>query len=105
MPSQESEVPHKQNAQEDEDWVIDDFEYSALPDDEDDDGVIIESKQEVPPPLVLLDIGDPMPQEHIDKIKEIMSKINISHTPEWAKVIPEEAWMPRVVSPPKDKDA
>ncbi|KAJ2156219.1 hypothetical protein GGF46_005339 [Coemansia sp. RSA 552] len=41
--------------------------------------------------------GRRMPAEHVDQIKNIMAGVKLSNgaVPEWAKRIPEEAWMPR----------
>ncbi|KAJ2773897.1 hypothetical protein IWQ57_001076 [Coemansia nantahalensis] len=40
---------------------------------------------------------DEMPAEHVAQIRHIMAGIQLSEdaTPEWAKRIPESAWMPR----------
>ncbi|KAG1465993.1 hypothetical protein G6F55_000774 [Rhizopus delemar] len=77
------------------------FGYQQLPQDEEDGWEPLESdneeEEETQGPLnIRLDSSQKIDAETSDLIKAIMSKIEISNVPEWAKSIPESSWMPNV---------
>ncbi|KAJ2652599.1 hypothetical protein IWW40_001085 [Coemansia sp. RSA 1250] len=51
----------------------------------------------VPLQVDVAESGSRMPPEHIDQIKSIMANVQLSDKaiPEWAKRVPEHAWMPK----------
>ncbi|KAI8322773.1 hypothetical protein GQ54DRAFT_297172 [Martensiomyces pterosporus] len=56
-----------------------------------------QAPEQIAPIEVRIDSKNRMPAEHIDQIKGIMAGIQISDQaiPEWAKRVPESAWMPK----------
>ncbi|KAG0952847.1 hypothetical protein G6F29_003361 [Rhizopus arrhizus] len=77
------------------------FWYQQLPQNEEGGWELLESdneeEEETQGPLnIRLDPSQKIDAETSDLIKTIMSKIEISNVPEWAKSIPESSWMPNV---------
>ncbi|KAI9365216.1 hypothetical protein BD770DRAFT_406462 [Pilaira anomala] len=96
--------------QSDDDEDEDNFGYAMLPQDEDDEeGTNMyqalesdeeeEDVQDIQDPFTIeVSSSDSLNPETTDLIKSIMANIQLSDEaiPEWAKKIPESAWLPRV---------
>ncbi|CAO3614241.1 unnamed protein product [Mucor fragilis] len=106
------EVQEQQSQANDSDEEDDDdcmFGYQQLPQDDDDDENMYgqlasedddddENQGDIKDPLeIAVAEADQIQPETSDLIKSIMSNIKLSEDaiPEWAKKIPEEAWLPR----------
>ncbi|KAI8078235.1 uncharacterized protein B0P05DRAFT_571892 [Gilbertella persicaria] len=76
-------------------------EYQPIPQDEAYQPLTSdneEEQEEQGPLMIKLDDSNKLNSETSDLIKSIMSHIQLSNEaiPDWAKKIPEEAWLPRV---------
>ncbi|PHZ09604.1 uncharacterized protein RHIMIDRAFT_261842 [Rhizopus microsporus ATCC 52813] len=70
------------------------FGYQLLPQDDDEEEEEMKEAMEIE-----LDPKDELDAKTCDFIKSIMSRIELKEEaiPDWAKTIPESAWMPKIV--------
>ncbi|GAA5809740.1 hypothetical protein MFLAVUS_003153 [Mucor flavus] len=87
--------------EEEEEDDFDNFGYEALPQDDDEDMYqqLESDEEDVQDPLhIEVDSSASLKPETSDLIKSIMANIQLSDeaVPDWAKKIPESAWLPCV---------
>ncbi|OBZ91894.1 hypothetical protein A0J61_00057 [Choanephora cucurbitarum] len=99
---------HQEEEDEEESFNEDTSEYQQIPQDEEDMYQQLMSEEEeieeevevdLDAPLVIkVEPSNQLNSETSDLIRSIMSNIQLSNDaiPDWAKKIPEDAWLPRV---------
>ncbi|KAI8390214.1 hypothetical protein BD560DRAFT_419337 [Blakeslea trispora] len=98
---------NREEVQEEEEFVNEDtYGYQQIPQDEDMYQQLMSDEEEeeveeadLDAPLVIeVEPSNQLNSETSDLIKSIMSNIQLSNDaiPDWAKKIPEDAWLPRV---------
>ncbi|GAA5803627.1 hypothetical protein EDC94DRAFT_585261 [Helicostylum pulchrum] len=95
------EVVRIQSDEEEDDDDFDNFGYEPLPQDDDEDMYqqLESDEEDAQDPLNIdVDSSASLKPETSDLIKSIMANIQLSDeaVPDWAKKIPESAWLPRV---------
>ncbi|KAJ3124719.1 hypothetical protein HK098_000915 [Nowakowskiella sp. JEL0407] len=88
------------NDVEDDDEAEDNFGYVPLDNsDQDTDKIELEEAEIPEPPTLIVKSKDKLSDDDSELIKNIMSNFSMpaSAVPDWAKVIPEEMWIPKVM--------
>ncbi|ORZ03929.1 hypothetical protein BCR43DRAFT_510926 [Syncephalastrum racemosum] len=107
---EESDNDWSDNEDEDQDMTTLGYQQLPVSDNEDSESEqsMTEEPQELvrPAPTIQLAPEDKIPDDTVDEIKSIMSKIQLPQEaiPEWAKSIPESMWLPKRTEPDSQEE-
>ncbi|KAI7898174.1 uncharacterized protein BX663DRAFT_525947 [Cokeromyces recurvatus] len=100
-------IQENNSSETDEEEELDTFGYQALPQednyqlldsDDEDHSYTLEKETYIEAPIIELEPSERLSSDTTNLIKSIMNNIQLSDEaiPDWAKKIPEHAWLPRV---------